>query len=808
MQPAPLHSSEDDEEEYDRLRKYEDFTTIDWIKDSLIERNRRAREARTNHALLRAQHGRLTSRGLAVLAKRFLVAGQGWLVIVLVGVCIGVNAALISILTEWLADLRTGFCREGWWLNVESCCTQVSDEHMACQAWRPWSEYFAASWVIYVLFSIMFAYVAAHLVKTFAKYAAGSGISEIKCIIAGFVMQGYLGLTTLAIKSLTLPLTIASGLSVGKEGPSVHVACCVGYVVARMFGHVSRSQGKMREILTAASAAGVAVAFASPIGGVLFSIEEMTANFSIRTMWRSFVCALVATMALSAMNPFRTGKLVLFQVTYDRSWNWFEIPFFVIIGIFGGLYGAFVIKFNLQVQAFRRKYLANHAVVEVVVLATLTALFGYFNMFLRIDMTESLAILFRECNDGGDYENLCQTWAQWRMVNLLLLATIFRVGFVIVSYGCRVPAGIFIPSMAVGATFGRMIGIIVKAMYRANPTAGYFSQCPQDVPCITPGTYALLGAAAALGGVMRITVSVVVIMFELTGALTYVLPLMVVLLVTKSVGDWFGSGGIADQMIRFNGFPYLHDNEDEDDARENVPVSLVMRKDLLTLPARGMTAEELEKFLDNATVQGFPIVSTDANRTLLGYIERQELRYVLGRARRTIGYDPQTECSFAQPTAEETRGRRNSQVNGYPPSVPLTSGAAMGIEEGEVVELIENAAARNSEILHLWPWVNQTPITVQPQMSLEIVEKLFRCMGPRVILVEQHGSLVGLVSVKDVLRFNATTVSDSSTLEGEMSIWDSGALTGALEDTWLWLQQEWQDLVVRTQHALSGIGRR
>lgn len=215
------------------------------------------------------------------------------------------------------------------------------------------------------------------------------------------------------------------------------------------------------------------------------------------------------------MNPFRTGKLVLFQVTYDRSWNWFEIPFFVIIGVFGGLYGALVIKFNLQVQAFRRKHLANHAVVEVVVLAALTALFGWFNMFLRIDMTESLAVLFRECDGGGDYDHLCQTWAQWRMVNLLLLATIFRVGFVIVSYGCRVPAGIFIPSMAVGATFGRMVGIIVKAMYRcvsfarrhkirlrrgrAHPTATYFSQCPQDGPCITPGTYAMLGAAAALG---------------------------------------------------------------------------------------------------------------------------------------------------------------------------------------------------------------------------------------------------------------------------------------------------------------------
>lgn len=62
------------------------------------------------------------------------------------------------------------------------------------------------------------------------------------------------------------------------------------------------------------------------------------------------------------------------------------------------------------------------------------------------------------------------------MANSLLLATIFRTGFVIISYGARVPAGIFVPSMAVGATFGRMVGIIVKAMYRCVPTCFLDSQ--------------------------------------------------------------------------------------------------------------------------------------------------------------------------------------------------------------------------------------------------------------------------------------------------------------------------------------------
>lgn len=109
-----------------------------------------------------------------------------------------------------------------------------------------------------------------------------------------------------------------------------------------------------------------------------------------------------------AMNPFRTGKLVMFQVTYDRDWHFFEIVFFMLIGVFGGLYGAFVIRFQLQVAALRRKFLANHAVAEAVILATLTAMIGFWNRFLRLDMTESLFILFRECEGGGDYGGLCQ----------------------------------------------------------------------------------------------------------------------------------------------------------------------------------------------------------------------------------------------------------------------------------------------------------------------------------------------------------------------------------------------------------------
>ena len=588
--------------------------------------------------------------------------------------------------------------------------------------------------------------------KAFAPYAAGSGISEIKCIIAGFVMKGFLGFWTLLIKSIALPLAIASGLSVGKEGPSVHYAVCTGNVISRMFQKYKRNASKTREILSACAAAGVAVAFGSPIGGVIFSLEEMSSYFPLKTMWRSYFCALVGTAVLAAMNPFRTGQLVMFQVHYDRTWHFFEVVFFIILGIFGGLYGAFTIKWNLRAQTFRKKYLGNYAILEATLLATGTAIICYPNMFLRIDMTESMEILFLECEGAEDYNGLCDKENRWPMVMSLTVATIIRIFLVIISYGCKVPAGIFVPSMAIRASFGRTVGIIVQALHEAYPTSVFFSACAPDVPCITPGTYAFLGAAAALSGIMHITVSVVVIMFELTGALTYILPTMIVVGVTKAVSERFGKGGIADRMIWFNGFPFL-DNKEEHTF--GVPVSQVMTSDVVSLPATGLSMKTIESLLREDKYQGFPILEDRVSKILIGYIGRTELRYAIDRVKKDRSISPSAQCYFSTTT---------TSLN---PQTPTTPTATSG----------HTFIGSASSSVDFSRFIDATPVTVHPRLPLETVMELFRKIGPRVILIEYRGRLTGLVTVKDCLKYqfkveHSENPKDDSTLaESQEKLW-------------------------------------
>ena len=221
-------------------------------------------------------------------------------------------------------------------------------------------------------------------------------------------------------------------------------------------------------MLSASAAAGVSVAFGAPIGGVLFSLEEVSYYFPLKTLWRSFFCALIAAFSLRAMNPFGNQHLVLFYVEYDKPYHLFELFPFIILGILGGLYGILFINMNLSWCRFRkRSILGQHPLLEVVILALGTSILAYPNPYTRIQSAHLIRLLFKECKRYDD-NPLCDynysqnattvfndgiTQATWQ----LILALLVKSALTVITFGIKVPAGLFIPSMVTGAITGLYI---------------------------------------------------------------------------------------------------------------------------------------------------------------------------------------------------------------------------------------------------------------------------------------------------------------------------------------------------------------
>ncbi|KAF9934198.1 hypothetical protein BGZ65_003861, partial [Modicella reniformis] len=314
---------------------YHNYTTIDWIHDFVKER-------------VRLRHLRSIG-GIRGLIKNRADGLKGWILVLLTGVITACLAAFIDVSSWWLGDLRMGYCTTNFWWSQYFCCWGSSGSicvvmvtsdgtvsqqrsHGATKRRNGVDNLRRASSASRVSVESV---LLASQPKKIAYFGAGSGIPEVKTILGGFVIRGFLGFRTLMIKLIGLPLMVASGLNMGKQGPLVHIACCVANIVCRFFDKYNRNDGKRREILSAAAASGVAVAFGAPIGGVLFSLEEVSYYFPSKTMWRAYFCALISAVVLKMINPYRVGKTVLFQVTYDRDWHLFEsIPFF-LISVFG-----------------------------------------------------------------------------------------------------------------------------------------------------------------------------------------------------------------------------------------------------------------------------------------------------------------------------------------------------------------------------------------------------------------------------------------------------------------------------------------
>ncbi|KAH8254695.1 hypothetical protein KR032_011697 [Drosophila birchii] len=492
-----------------------------------------------------------------------------WIIFIQIGIITALIACTIDIIIEELSELKYNFLKESVADNVPLSDATGRDLVIPFLYW--------------ILLSILPVAFGAAMVTYIEPITAGSGIPQVKSYLNGVKIPRIVRIKTLAVKAIGVITSVVGGLAGGKEGPMIHAGAVVAAGISqgksttfvkdfRVF-KAFRDDHEKRDFVLGGGAAGVSAAFGAPIGGMLFSLEEAASFWNQNLIWRTLVASIISVFTLNivlsayhGLNDFTfTGLFNLGKFDQPLKFDYFELPIFMILGVTGGLLGAAWNSLNTKINNFRKRFIPWKfaKVIEAVVVAmlgvTLACLMIYFINDCRPlgnDPTIHPVQLFCEDNE---YNAVAALWFQTPEATVrslfhdppgshkILTLALFTLVYYILScatFGLNVSLGVFIPTALVGAAWGRLLAMITFYLF---PEAEF----------LHPGKYALIGAAANLGGVLRMTISLSVILMETTGIeSSFFFPLIIALISAKWVGDYFNEG-IYDTQIQVNHVPML-----------------------------------------------------------------------------------------------------------------------------------------------------------------------------------------------------------------------------------------------------------
>lgn len=732
-----------------------------------------------------------SERGLRARAYLLWDQAEGWVAAALIGTLTACVAFLVDMAVATVSDWKTGYCTSNPFSSKEMCCTKkaplqsgndlfvpFAETGTTCEAWHYWSDNYWGGFAIYVAWALLFGILSGSVTMTtrtnlpaaapgkgdkFSSehklstnggtlpqplaagksmyMAAGSGIPEIKTILSGFVIPNFLSFKVLLVKAVGSIFAVSTGMCLGKEGPFVHISTCVAYLVGTRFRKYRENNRKLREILAAGCSSGLSVAFGAPIGGVLFAYEEISTYFPRKVLWRAFICSLFAAMTLRALNPTGTGKLVLFETNYGTSYKPEHYLVFVILGVAGGVFGGLFCKANFFWSRHFRKFgiIKNHPVFEVFLVVAVTALTQYPNPLTREPGDVIIKNLLVDCDDAGDTAYVCLHEhptgpMDTKYLGFLIYGTTIKLILTIITFGIKVPSGIIIPALDAGAFFGRLVG-----------------QIPFLAQTISPGIFAMVGAGAFLAGVSRMTISLAVIMFELTGELEFIVPNMIGIMVAKWVADALEKEGVYDLAQTVLGHPFLDlDASMKLVARrqylvsELLPPEQTMRQITVEVSGGcvqyGILAKKLEQLKDRGLMDA-GLVLVQNGGLLVGYLAEGELEYGLN----VLGGD----------AAESTRVLVLGPHSGIGHADEVCSGSSSPSDAEVGRGIGRRYGVQGDEELDLSAFVDRTPLAICGEAPMEYAVEMFGKLGLRYLIVTEQGSgrVVGVIIKKRMVSW-------------------------------------------------------
>jgi CIC family chloride channel protein len=352
--------------------------------------------------------------------------------------------------------------------------------------------------------------LAVWLVRRFEPSAAGSGIPQLKAVL--YRLRPLSGVRLILVKFAGGVTAIASGLALGREGPTIQMGGAVGRIVARWLPSSSHEKG----ILIAAGAGGgLAAAFNAPLAGLVFVLEELQKNFAPGVFSSTFVACVTA----DAVSRLLFSQTAVFHTAQIAAPPVGALPLFLVLGAATGILG---VGFN-------------RGLLGVLRLFDRTSLRGRLAGAAAVGGSVGIVAWFAPTMVGGGGRLVEHTLTGHAVVGSLLLTLVLRFFLTLGSYGTGAPGGIFAPLLVLGSQAGLAVGLAAAALS----------------PALTgePRAWAVAGMAGLFAATVRAPLTGIVLMLEMTESYTLMLPLLATSFAAQWVADRLGEQPIYDSLL-------------------------------------------------------------------------------------------------------------------------------------------------------------------------------------------------------------------------------------------------------------------
>ena len=382
----------------------------------------------------------------------------------------------------------------------------------------------------------------------------GSGVNQTKAAV--FIFDGHVPFRTVIGKFVTCALAIGSGQSLGPEDPSLQMGAGIASALG---GSLRFSREKRRLIAPVGAAAGLAAAFNAPISAVLFVIEEIIGN------WSGGVLGAVILAAVSSVVVMREflGSQPLFRVPAMEFRRPVELLGYAVLGVIGGAASILFLKF---IAYFRPRLKQLPRWTQFIQPAVAGLIIGFMGIWLPQVMGSGYPIVDQALHDQF----------AWRMLLILGLFKILATG---VSFVSGTPGGMFAPTLFIGAMLGGAVGGVEHLLLHQTGAS--------------VAAFALVGMGTFFAGFLRVPITSVFMVFEVSGHYSIVVPAMIANLIAYLISRRYQRVALFDFLARQDG--YFLPSLEEQRERTSIRIEDAMRPgEGIVIRQKGSLAEALK----------------------------------------------------------------------------------------------------------------------------------------------------------------------------------------------------------------------